>query len=160
MGYDGTINPWFYAFLGSCLWSSNLLFILGSSLIVSLNRILKKSQKQNRWSQKTLKMQWMLFHTFFLSTVSALTLLVVPIFFLPILGFARIQAYAAPIATFLEAIKSLHSIVDYTILMYFIVPYRKFCIKCFQRVFFFVKFKEQNQTLVVKIVSTALHKNN
>ena len=161
MGYDGTINPWFYAFLGSCLWANNVVCILATILIISLHRILKKSQKQNRWSPKTLEMQWMLFKTFCLSTVSAVMLLLVPIILLAIMGVTRVQAYAALITNILQVVMACHSMTDYTILMYFILPYRKFCIKCFQRVFFFLKFKKQNQILVKSVATgTGLNKHN
>ena len=121
----------------------------------------KKEPKTKSLVPKTLKMQWMLFKTFCLSIVSAVMLLLVPVILLAILGVARVHAYAAPITNILQVVMAFHSIIDYTILMYFILPYRKFCIKCFQRVFFFLKFKKQNQILVKSVATgTGLNKHN
>jgi hypothetical protein len=141
--------------MGSCTWAISALFILSSYLTFSLSRILKKSEKETRWSPKTLRMQWMLFRTFFYTNVSAIVLLVVPVLLICIIAFSRIQAYSAPIVNLLASIESLHSIVDYTILMYFITPYRQFCIKCFKRIFICVKFKNQNQIFVKSTLNTA-----
>lgn len=132
-GFDIEVNKMFYVFIFCTLWGTAMVAILSLTFIFSLYRILKTSK--NRFSNVTLKMQWMLFKTFVYSIMCYFIFILSPILGLLALVLFQVRAYSASIFCFMMVIISFHSIADYFILIYFIKPYRRFWANHLRKIF-------------------------
>lgn len=148
MGYLVEYNPMFYAFVATTLFSDFMFGSLSISFLFRLYRILKTGR--NRFAESTYQMQMMLFRVVTLSIIAYVIFLTIPLASILLLRVLNVQKYGALLVCLFVFMVSMHSLIDYIILLYFTTSYRKFCVKCFNRVFFFIaKFKNSNSVVIV-----------
>lgn len=100
-----------------------LFLILGCILIVSLHFRIKSSKNCSLF-QSTYKMQHMLFKALLVQLINGIVFLLFPGLISGLLVYFRVEN-AGKICSILYCLVSFHAYMEYCILFYFVLPYRK-----------------------------------
>ncbi|CAD5217045.1 unnamed protein product [Bursaphelenchus okinawaensis] len=107
-----------------------LFAIVGGVMLIMLHK--KLMSNKVRLSERTAKLQFMLFYALSVQIVSYYVFELFPLIF-DCLGFTVGFVHGEAVTLIMEALTSVHSIVDYICIIYFIVPYRRAVVKMARR---------------------------